>query len=89
MGIDQQAQTEEHADLAEPRKPVHEGVDFAAIAEAAVAHDHAGEIDRQVSVAPRQVSEGEDEEDERKEQDGVERMVVDVEMIEGIHRQTA
>ena len=89
VGVDQQSQAEEHDDLKQPREPVHEGVDLFAVHDAVVAHHHAGDVDGQVAVASQQVGEGEGEEDEGEQQDGVEGLVVDVELVEHLDGELA
>ena len=77
-----QPQHEEHDDLKEPRKPVHERGHFFAIRDAVVADDHPREVDRQVAVAVQQPGGGESEEGNREEEYGVERCVVYVQSVQ-------
>ena len=85
MRIHEQTEAEEHDNLEQPCKSIHEGGCLTAVADVAVAHHHAGDVDGQIPVAVQQLGEGKTEEDKRKEEDGVERVVVDVQTVEGHH----
>lgn len=62
MGVNQQSQREEHDDLKEPRHAVHKGGYFFAEHNLFVANHHAGNVNRQVTVAMQAVGYGEGEE---------------------------
>ena len=47
-------------------------------------HNHAGDVYRQVAVALEEVGEREGEEGYRKHEDGVERLVVEVQLVDDI-----
>ena len=80
--VHQQPQHEEHDNLKEPRKPVHERGHFFAIRDAVVADDHPRQVDRQVAVAVQQPGGGEGEEGDREEEDGIKRCVVYVQSVQ-------
>ena len=89
MGVDKQAEEDEHDDLEEPSEAVEEGTDLLAVGNARVAYHHASDIYGKVAVALEEVGDGEGEEGDSKHEDGIEWLVVEVELVDDIYRQLA
>ena len=89
LGVDEQTEEDEHHNLEQPRQAVEEGGHLLAVGNLGVADDHTGDVYRQVAIALEEVGERESEEGYRKHEDGVERLVVEVQLVDDIHGQLA
>ena len=81
VGVDEKPEREEHDDLEEPSEAVKESHDALLVLHLVVPDHEPGDIDGEVAVAFDELRDGEDEEHARKEEDGVEGLVADVEPV--------
>ena len=82
MWLDQKAEDEEHAKLHDPCHSIKEDLELLFPVERLVAYDYAGDVDCQVAVAVDHLGDGHGEDGEGENQDGVERQVPEVDMLD-------
>ena len=80
--VDQQAETKEHDYLEKPCQSVHKRVNLLAVHDSVVSYHHASNVNGQIAVALHQVGDGECEEHERQQQNGIERLVVYIQLVQ-------
>lgn len=87
--VHQEAQREEHRQLAQPRHTLEEVPRRTLVHEAAVAEHQAADIDRQIAVAFHVKAHAEDEDARGEHQDGIQRGVVDLQLVDEPHQPLA
>ena len=87
MGIHQQSQAQEHDNLEEPGHAAHKSSDLLTVYNACVTHHHSCYIDSQIAVSFTQVGHGECEENKAQQQDRIERLVLQVNLVDDYYRQ--